>query len=242
MSLPRSQIASKMASLRQKLEDIREYKRILTEEGIRPDAEDKVLESELIQRLLGFEKDLARMDAVRGRRRPDETKKKGPKNKPSKGLLDGVKKDLSKVKAKNPDAEPRWGGRPSQDDRRGRSRYAEKTDSRADERTSRGPKPGFRTFTDRKPSDQVKPKTGKPAHKKDGPKWEGPKKDGPKKPFAKKDGPKWEGPKKDGPKKPFAKKDGPKWGGPQKDGAKKPESKKTGPKKAGVKPGRRPAR
>lgn len=101
MNLLRSQIASKMTSLRQRLEEIREYKRILIEDGIKPDAEDKMLESELIQRLLGLEKDLARMDAAKGRRRQDEAKKKGPTKKTSRGMLDGVKKDLSKVKAKS---------------------------------------------------------------------------------------------------------------------------------------------
>jgi hypothetical protein len=100
MALLKSEMASKMASLRQRLEELREYKRILIEDGERPDAEDKMLESDLIQKLLGLEKDLARMDAAKGHNRQADPKKKAMPRENSKGLLDGVKKDLSKVKPK----------------------------------------------------------------------------------------------------------------------------------------------
>lgn len=107
MALIKSDIASKMKSLRQRLEEMREYKRILNEDGMRPDAADKMLESKLIQQLMGLEKDLARMDAVRGGPRPADTNTKvSSAYKKPKGMLEGVKKDYSKVKPKAPDKGP----------------------------------------------------------------------------------------------------------------------------------------
>jgi hypothetical protein len=123
-----------MTSLRQRLEEIREYKRILIEDGIKPDAEDKMLESELIQRLLGLEKDLARMDAAKGRRLQDKVKRKDPTKKTSRGMLDGVKKDLSKVKSKAQASDSEQGSREGS-----RSRFRTKkkpTDSLARSKTS----------------------------------------------------------------------------------------------------------
>jgi hypothetical protein len=49
---------AKIARIRSRLDEIRQYKRILAEEGLQPDRADKELESELIVRLLRLEKDL----------------------------------------------------------------------------------------------------------------------------------------------------------------------------------------
>ncbi len=46
----------KIKSIRAKLQDLKEYKAILTEDGLKPDEEDKRRESELIIRLLRLEK------------------------------------------------------------------------------------------------------------------------------------------------------------------------------------------
>jgi hypothetical protein len=45
-----------MDRIKRKLAEIRDYKRILSEDGLKPDAEDKARESELIVRLLRIEK------------------------------------------------------------------------------------------------------------------------------------------------------------------------------------------
>jgi hypothetical protein len=51
--------ANTVNSIREKLNQIREYKKILAEDGIPPDAEDKALESELIKQLIRIEKGLS---------------------------------------------------------------------------------------------------------------------------------------------------------------------------------------
>jgi hypothetical protein len=45
-----------VTTIKRKLAEIREYKKILAEDGLKPDAEDKARESELIVRLLRIEK------------------------------------------------------------------------------------------------------------------------------------------------------------------------------------------
>ena len=54
--------AATVANIKKKLQEIREYKKILAEDGLKPDAEDKARESELIVRLLRMEKQ-AKMEA-----------------------------------------------------------------------------------------------------------------------------------------------------------------------------------
>ena len=54
--------AATVANIKLKLQEIREYKKILSEDGQKPDAEDKARESELIIRLLRMEKQ-AKMEA-----------------------------------------------------------------------------------------------------------------------------------------------------------------------------------
>lgn len=55
------EIESKMRRIRLELEQMKEMKHLLKLNGIDPDEDDKLRESRLIQRLLGFEKDLKRM-------------------------------------------------------------------------------------------------------------------------------------------------------------------------------------
>ncbi len=56
------EIESKLHKTRLKLEKFHEYKALLREDGLKPDAEDKQKESRLIQQILGFEKDLKRLN------------------------------------------------------------------------------------------------------------------------------------------------------------------------------------
>lgn len=59
--LHQSEIQSKINKIREKLEQFQEMKDILKENGIPRDETDKQKESILIQRLMGFEKDLKRL-------------------------------------------------------------------------------------------------------------------------------------------------------------------------------------
>lgn len=52
-------LLSKITKIRTQLAAMREYKRLMAIDGIAPDAEDKVRESELIVKLLYLEKQLA---------------------------------------------------------------------------------------------------------------------------------------------------------------------------------------
>ena len=62
-----------MDRIKRKLAEMREYKRILAEDGLKPDAEDKARESELIVRLLRIEKN-AKM-AARQKAKAEKTAK-----------------------------------------------------------------------------------------------------------------------------------------------------------------------
>ena len=197
MNLLRSQIASKMSSLRQRLEEIREYKRILVEDGVKPDAEDKIVESDLIQKLLGLEKDLARMDAAKGRRLQDEAKKKGPTKKTSRGMLDGVKKDLSKVKAK---AQASDSDRGAQGGSRSRFRTTKKsTESSAGSKTSAPRTEGWQSKDPRKNGPKTEGRQSKDPQK-NGPKTEGRQSKDPRKNGPKTEGRQSKDPQKNGPK------------------------------------------
>lgn len=54
------EIKNRLQSLKSKLEQLQEMKRLLADEGIKPDQEDKAKESKLIQQILGLEKDIKR--------------------------------------------------------------------------------------------------------------------------------------------------------------------------------------
>lgn len=51
--------ANTVNSIRAKLEQLQQYKRILADDGLMPDAEDKELESDLIRQLIRIEKGLS---------------------------------------------------------------------------------------------------------------------------------------------------------------------------------------
>lgn len=62
-----------MERIKRKLAEMRDYKKILAEDGLKPDAEDKARESELIVRLLRIEKN-AKM-AARQKAKAEKTEK-----------------------------------------------------------------------------------------------------------------------------------------------------------------------
>jgi len=74
----------RVASIKNKLYEIRQYKRLLEEQGLKPDQDDKVRESELIVQLLRLEKGLApkakpkklRDGTIPEGRRPEKAKRK----------------------------------------------------------------------------------------------------------------------------------------------------------------------
>jgi len=59
---PPREVLLKRQVIQKKLEQLKEYKRLLAEEGLSPDREDKERESILIQQLLGLDKDQERRD------------------------------------------------------------------------------------------------------------------------------------------------------------------------------------
>lgn len=54
----RSQIEHKITRIKTRLGEMKEYKRILASEGLTPDADDKIKETELIRLLLNLEKQI----------------------------------------------------------------------------------------------------------------------------------------------------------------------------------------
>lgn len=70
---------AKIAQIREKLAQIRDYKKILEEDGLEPDRADKELESELIVKLLRLEKSLG-LNTKKTRSKP---KTKGAKARPA---------------------------------------------------------------------------------------------------------------------------------------------------------------
>ncbi len=52
------EMISQIAKLKRKLKEMQEYKRLIAEDGVKPDHEDKRRESELIGRLIYLEKQL----------------------------------------------------------------------------------------------------------------------------------------------------------------------------------------
>jgi hypothetical protein len=72
------EVQQKRQVIQKKLDQIKEYKRLLAEEGLVPDASDKERESRLIQQLLGLDKDQSRRDAQARRGRPSaQSSRKG---------------------------------------------------------------------------------------------------------------------------------------------------------------------
>jgi hypothetical protein len=63
-------------ALRSKLKQLQDYKRILAEDGLFPDAEDKEMESNIIKQLIRIEKGLSPTKKVTGRDPVAERKKK----------------------------------------------------------------------------------------------------------------------------------------------------------------------
>jgi hypothetical protein len=51
--------------IKTRLDEMRQYKKILAEEGLKPDADDKLLETQLIRRLLWLEKQHANPEGKR---------------------------------------------------------------------------------------------------------------------------------------------------------------------------------
>ncbi len=57
--MTKSEIKEKISSIRRKLDELRQYKIVMAEEGVLPDRDDKERESELIKQKLRLEKLLA---------------------------------------------------------------------------------------------------------------------------------------------------------------------------------------
>jgi hypothetical protein len=103
---------TKIARIRERLDQIRQYKRVIAEEGLEPDAADKQLESELIVRLLRLEKDLGirpskahpgqRSAGAPGARSAGPAKGRGAKPRDNKGKP--APKSMSKGKPGAPSA------------------------------------------------------------------------------------------------------------------------------------------
>ena len=68
------EIEKKKNRVKVQLDQLQAMKRLLLEEGIKPDEADKERESKLIQQLLGFEKDLKRLENKRGQPSPASQK------------------------------------------------------------------------------------------------------------------------------------------------------------------------
>lgn len=75
----KTELRSKIKSVKDRLAEIRQYKQVLAADGLKPDADDKALESELIVKLLRLERQLDEMEGRRPKRnlpqpRPPEAK------------------------------------------------------------------------------------------------------------------------------------------------------------------------
>lgn len=104
--MTKSEIQAKIRMLKGKLDEMRQYKRVLEEDGLKPDASDKVLESELIVKLLRFEKMLAEAEGrpikknYRGKNNSKEDRKPSYAKKTGHGSAG--KKKSGKPKSKAP--------------------------------------------------------------------------------------------------------------------------------------------
>lgn len=90
--LPR-EIQQRREVIQKKLEQLREYKRLLAEEGLVPDREDKERESRLIQQLLGIEKDQSRREALKRRSSPSTSSSHRKKVVPQRTAKTEISKD-----------------------------------------------------------------------------------------------------------------------------------------------------
>lgn len=79
--MTKSGIQAKIRVLKRKLDEMRQYKRMMAEEGQKPDTADKVRESDLIVRLLHLEKQLAEAEG-RPYRPKDAEGPKGSEGRP----------------------------------------------------------------------------------------------------------------------------------------------------------------
>ena len=79
------EIEKKRNRVKVQLDQLQAMKRLLLEEGIKPDEADKERESKLIQQVLGFEKDLKRLANKRGQQAPSNEKFSKAKNRYKKG-------------------------------------------------------------------------------------------------------------------------------------------------------------
>lgn len=95
--LTQKEALEKIKAIRAKLQDMKEYKAILTEDGLKPDEEDKRRESELIIQLLRLEK-----QAGIKKEKPKSWRGKKSGGKKSGGKKSGGKNATSKPYGKKP--------------------------------------------------------------------------------------------------------------------------------------------
>ncbi len=76
-------LTSQIASVRRRLQEIKEYKKVIATEGLVPDVDDKRRESELIIRLLRLEKNL-KGEGRTPAPRPAATEAEAPEGAPAK--------------------------------------------------------------------------------------------------------------------------------------------------------------
>jgi len=76
-------LESKITKIRTQLAAMKDYKRLMAIDGIPPDAEDKVRESELIVRLLYLEKQLKGPKPAGNNQSPNKSKQSGRARKSS---------------------------------------------------------------------------------------------------------------------------------------------------------------
>ena len=97
--LTRSEMEAKLAMLRRRLGEMKEYKRLINAEGLQPDEADKKRETELIKQVLWLEKKLGggakAKPAGKGARKSG---KKAPAKRPAKSTPPPKKK--SKIRSK----------------------------------------------------------------------------------------------------------------------------------------------
>lgn len=77
---PEPKDANIVNSIRARLQQIREYKKILAADGLKPDDDDKALESDLIVQLMRIEKGLPPKKPQKKKKKPKVTEK--PASKP----------------------------------------------------------------------------------------------------------------------------------------------------------------
>lgn len=104
----KSELESKIRSIKTRLEEIKQYKQVINAEGLAPDKDDKRRESELIVRLIRLERELAekegRVYQPKGRGgKPGKPQRPRPKSqRDADGKRDGKRAAFGKAKAKAP--------------------------------------------------------------------------------------------------------------------------------------------